>query len=149
MLIHFTDKTDRGNNAKSAVGFTLIEILLVMSLLGIMAAMLPFALNGLLSRTQHQVRVQSILSAVQNCELKVQQQQRSLQLGSSSCPFLSELSSDLLAYNEFSSLPFFNADGTASHSFSIRLPSRDDNQDITNIVNIDKLTGRASISTNE
>ncbi|MFT5610076.1 MAG: prepilin-type N-terminal cleavage/methylation domain-containing protein [Polaribacter sp.] len=143
MLIRFTDKTGCGNNAKSAVGFTLIEMLLVMSLLGLMAAMLPFALSGSLSRTQQQVRLQSILSAVQKCELKVQQQQRSLQLGSSSCPFLSELSGD----NE--SLPFFNADGTASHSFSIRIPSGDDIQDTTNIVIIDKLTGRASISTNE
>jgi prepilin-type N-terminal cleavage/methylation domain-containing protein len=149
MLIRFTDKTGRGNNAKSVMGFTLMEILLVMSLLGLMAAMLPFVLNGLLSRTQHQVRVQSVLSAVQNCELKVQQQQRSLQLGSSSCPFLSELSGELYAYNEFSAMPFFNVDGTASHSFSIRIPSSDDIQDITNIVIIDKLTGRASISTNE
>ncbi len=117
-------------------GFTLIEILVVLALLVLIITMFPQGLSALYERSHYQALVQNTVVSVRQCGLTAQQQQRSVRLGSSACPLPEEIQVE----NE--SMPYFNADGTTSHSAHIEINRA---QGDTAVVTIDKLTATVRV----
>jgi prepilin-type N-terminal cleavage/methylation domain-containing protein len=125
------------------LGFTLVEIMLVLALLGLIGTMMPLVLDKLYSKSKHQTLVQAALAAVQKCSINAQQYQRSLALGSSLCPLSNSLKNAL----EADSMPVFNADGTASKTFYLRLVNTELEDARAVEITVDKLTARATVQT--
>lgn len=125
-------------------GFTLIEILVVLSLLGLMISLLPSGLSSLYAKTRHQAVVHEILSAARNCSLFAQQQQRSMVLGSPGCA----LSRERIDAVNSDVLPTFHRDGTASHGAQIVLLNQDRPESTATVILIDKLTSNVRVQIN-
>jgi len=135
-------------------GFTLLEILIVLALLGLIISMLPRGLIALNTKADYQILVQKVVIAARQCSITAQQQQRSISLGSEACPLPSD-TSKLTTKAEL--LPLFHADGTASHSARIVIETAEDslvgsatgfNHPVT-VVMIDKLTANVSLKIDE
>lgn len=127
------------------LGFTLIEIMLVLALLGLIGTMMPFVLDKLYSKSKHRTLVQAALTAVQKCSTNAQQYQRSLSLGSSLCPLSNSLKNAL----DTDSMPVFHADGTANQTSHLRLINADLESGRVVEIKVDKLTARATVQTYE
>lgn len=120
-------------------GFTLLEILIVLVLLGLIISMLPSGLLALNTKADYQMSVQKVVIAARQCSITAQQQQRSISLGSEACPLPS--GTDKLTITA-ESLPLFHADGTASHSARIVIePAKDSSIDPAKGSSIDPAKG--------
>jgi prepilin-type N-terminal cleavage/methylation domain-containing protein len=122
-------------------GFTLIEILVVLSLMGLIATMLPKGLIQLYEGSGHRGLVQKTLGAVRACLLLVQQQQKSERLGSPVC----SLPAQLDGVEHTALMPIFHANGTASHTAHIVVESEVGEQLKRSVIIIDKLTASARV----
>ena len=130
---------------KHSNGFTLIEILVVLALLGLIATMLPQGLNNLYARSSHQALVQETIVAARDCTIIAQQQQRSVRLGSQACPLPSEVG----GVGESELMPVFHADGTASHTAHIVVREQKRQANNATVIVIDKLTANVRVQTDE
>lgn len=127
-----------------ANGFTLIEILVVLALIGLITTMLPKGLNRLYEGSRHQASVQQTLGAARACLLVAEQQQRSVRLGSRDCWLPTQFDdAELTAL-----MPVFHADGTASHTAHIAVESDVGTQFKRSVIIVDKLTARARVQAN-
>jgi prepilin-type N-terminal cleavage/methylation domain-containing protein len=127
-------------------GFTLLEILVVLALLSLIVSMVPGGLMSLNDRANNQMLVQKVVVAARQCSITAQQQQRSIGLGSESCPL--PTSSGGLAVNA-ETLPLFHADGTASRTAQIVIEKTGVSDRRATVVMIDKLTANVSLQSNE
>lgn len=118
-------------------GYTLIELLMVMLLLGVIASMAPLGLSKLYARSSHQLLVQQTVDAVHHCAIAAQQAQRSVRLGSPACP--------VPAQAKHGQMPWFHADGTASHRAYLVVAGGTKND---TMIEIDRLTVAVSIRVN-
>lgn len=140
-----------------APGFTLIEVLVVLSLLGLVVAMLPGGLSALNTRASHQSLVHKTVAAARHCALLAQEQQSPVRLGSQACPLPASFNDKELGVTELSMtaktgglrvsghMPWFHADGTASHTAHIVI---EDGSGGATVVEITRLTANVSISKN-
>ena len=128
-----------------SAGFTLIEILLVLALVGLVAALLPSGLRTLYQKSNDQLLVEQVVVAARQCAVTAQQQQRSVSLGSFECPLPADLNQLSI---DFESLPRFHADGTASRTAHMILPSGDKPKRRITVVVIDRLTANVSLQIN-
>jgi prepilin-type N-terminal cleavage/methylation domain-containing protein len=128
-----------GNEQK---GFTLLEILVVLALLSLIVSMVPSGLMGLNERANHQLLAKKVVVAARQCSITAQQQQRSIGLGSESCP-LPTGTAELTVNAE--SLPLFHADGTASHTAQIIIGAAATADRRATVVTIDTLTANVSL----
>ena len=120
-------------------GFTLIEILVVLALLGLIATMLPRGLNGLYERSEHQTLVQKTVNAARDCTVIAQRQQKTVLLGALECPLPPELTSVVEDVN----MPLFFADGTTSHTAYIVIDDESRIKQTTIVIN--RLTANVSV----
>lgn len=126
--------------ASRARGYSLIELLLVLSLLVLMASLVPSSLLGLKSRGEHQALVQKTLNAFQDCSTRAQQQQQTLALGSDDCSLPTAITESIMAADQ-SFLPLFHPDGTASQSMKLIVETGK----LESTIRLDRLTARVSI----
>lgn len=107
-----------------------------MAVLGLIITMFPQGLSALYERSNYQALVQNAVVSVRQCALIAQQQQRSVRLGSTACPLPNEIQI------EDDLMPYFNADGTASHSAHIEINGTQGNMAV---ITIDKLTATVRV----
>ncbi len=121
-------------------GFSLIELLLVLSLLVLITSLVPSSLFPLKSRGEHQALVQKTINAFQNCSIRAQQQQQTLALGSEDCSLPAVVIDSIKAADQ-SFLPLFHPDGTTSQSMQLVVASGE----LESTIRLDRLTARASM----
>lgn len=121
-------------------GYSLIELLLVLSLLVLIASLVPSSLIPLKSRGEHQALVQKTINAFQNCSIRSQQQQRTLALGSDDCSLPITIAESIVATDQ-SFLPLFHPDGTTSQSMQLVVATGK----LESTIRLDRLTARASL----
>ena len=131
------------NVADDCRGFTLIEILVVLSLLSLIVVMLPNELESMFTRSRDQALVQETVIAARACSVIAQQKGHSVRLGTDDCPLPENISQS--KNNDL--LPVFHANGTASHTAYIIVDvgkGAGDRGNAKRIV-IDKLTSNVSV----
>ncbi|RBP47144.1 prepilin-type N-terminal cleavage/methylation domain-containing protein [Arenicella xantha] len=94
------------------LGFTMLELLVVIALMGLLLALVPRGMQSWLGPVRTQSAVQSLATALRNCRLKSQELQQSLHWQSGRCHQPSSLAS-VLQVSEQQSLTF-NPDGSST-----------------------------------
>ncbi len=121
-------------------GFSLIELLLVLSLLVVITSLVPSSLLPLKSRGEHQALVQKTINAFQDCSIRAQQQQQTLALGSDDCLLPTAVIDSIMAADQ-SFLPLFHPDGTTNQSMQLVVSSGE----LESTIQLNRLTARVSI----
>lgn len=121
-------------------GYSLIELLLVLSLLVLITSLVPSSVLPLTSRGEHQALVQKTINAFQDCSIRAQQQQQTLALGSDDCSLPTAVTESIMAADH-AFLPLFHPDGTTNQSMHLVVASGE----LESTIRLDRLTARASI----
>lgn len=121
-------------------GYSLIELLLVVSLLVLMSSLVPSSLLPLKNRGEHQALVQRTINAFQDCSIHAQQVQQSLALGSGDCALPAAITESIKAADR-SVLPLFHPDGTASQSMHLVVASGE----LETTIRLDRVTAQVSL----